>query len=82
MLDKTRVDSGAKKHVSSVGSGSETSHVQTSHCGAMCDQDFCVGSPLHLGDEEDMPTISPMLPLRLSPLAEFVSGLVGKAENG
>ena len=39
-LDKTRVDSGAKKY---------------GHGGEMCDKDFREGSPLHLGDEEDEP---------------------------
>ena len=39
-LDKTRVDSWAKKH---------------GNVGEMCDQDFREGSPLHLGDEEDEP---------------------------
>ena len=29
--------------------------MQASHGEEMCDQDFCEGSPLHLGDEEDVP---------------------------
>ena len=62
VLDKTRVESGAKKHThgggsgnSGTGFGSETSHVQASLGEEMCDQDFCEGSPLNLGDEEDVP---------------------------
>ena len=52
MLDKTRVDTGAKKHTHGEGEGS---HVLELLGEELSVQDCCEGSTLHLGDEEDVP---------------------------